>query len=127
MSNDDELAAARRARAAERTGELVWRLPLHAEYAEMIKGRYADLTNAPERREARPITAAEFLHHFAGDVPWAHLDIAGTAWDARPAVRRQGRHRATACACWWSSRARTRRAGASTGARWTSTSPPTTS
>ena len=49
----------------------------------MVKGRYAQLTNLTERREASAITAAEFLHHFAGDVPWAHLDIAGTAWDVR--------------------------------------------
>ena len=47
----------------------------------MVKGRYAQLTNRTERREAMPITAAEFLHHFAGDTPWAHLDIAGTAYD----------------------------------------------
>ena len=47
----------------------------------MVKGRYAQLTNLSERREAQAITAAELLHHFAGDVPWAHLDIAGTAYD----------------------------------------------
>ena len=69
--------------AGERTGELLWRMPLHEDYREMIKGRYAQLTNRSERREAMPLTAAEFLHHFAGDTPWAHLDIAGTAWDAK--------------------------------------------
>jgi leucyl aminopeptidase len=47
----------------------------------MIKGSYADLTNRTRRREAFPVTAAEFLHHFAGDTQWAHLDIAGTASD----------------------------------------------
>jgi leucyl aminopeptidase len=47
----------------------------------MIDGRYAELTNLSDRREAQPITAAELLHHFAGDTPWAHIDIAGTAWD----------------------------------------------
>ena len=47
----------------------------------MIEGRYAQLTNRAERREAQAITAAELLHHFAGEVPWAHLDIAGVAWD----------------------------------------------
>jgi leucyl aminopeptidase len=82
LSNDEDLAAAVAA-AAERSGELVWRLPLHREYAEMVKGRYAQLTNLTERREASSITAAEFLHHFAGEVPWAHLDIAGTAWNGR--------------------------------------------
>jgi leucyl aminopeptidase len=49
----------------------------------MVKGRFAELTNITERREASSITAAEFLHHFAGEVPWAHLDIAGTAYGAR--------------------------------------------
>jgi leucyl aminopeptidase len=76
MSNDDALAGLV-ADCAERTGELVWRLPLHPEYAEMVRGRFAQITNRTERREASAITAAEFLHHFAGDVPWAHLDIAG--------------------------------------------------
>ena len=49
----------------------------------MVKGRYAQLTNLTGRREATSITGAEFLHHFAGEVPWAHLDIAGTACDVR--------------------------------------------
>ncbi len=82
MSNDD--AWAERVRAAgEATGELAWRLPLHEAYAEMVKGRYAQLTNLTERREASSITAAEFLHHFVGETPWAHLDIAGTGFDAK--------------------------------------------
>ncbi|MBV8952526.1 MAG: leucyl aminopeptidase family protein, partial [Solirubrobacterales bacterium] len=68
-------------RAGDQTGELVWPLPLHPEYAAMIKGRYAQLTNRSVRREATAVTAAEFLHHFAGAKPWAHLDIAGMAWD----------------------------------------------
>jgi leucyl aminopeptidase len=90
MSNDDDWAG-QVLRASERCGELVWRLPLHEEYAQMIKGRYADLTNLTERREAGPLTAAELLHHFAGDVPWAHLDIAGTAWNVRrPYFRGKG-------------------------------------
>jgi len=67
--------------AGRATGELLWRLPLHPEYAEMMKGRYADLINAGEARKASSITAAEFLRRFAGDLPWAHIDIAGTAWD----------------------------------------------
>jgi leucyl aminopeptidase len=78
---DDESWAKQVQAAADRAGEPVWRLPLHAYYAEMIKGRYAQLTNRTARREATAITAAELLHHFAGDVPWAHLDIAGTAYD----------------------------------------------
>ena len=66
---------------AERAGEPVWRMPLGRDYADMVKGRYADITNLTERREASSITGAEFLHHFVGEVPWAHLDIAGTAYD----------------------------------------------
>jgi leucyl aminopeptidase len=80
MSNDDELAA-RIAAAGERTGELVWRLPLHEEYEELVKGTYADLDNAPEARKAGTIVGGTFLSNFVGDTPWAHLDIAGTAWD----------------------------------------------
>jgi leucyl aminopeptidase len=82
MSNDDAWAEAV-AQAARRTGELVWRLPLHEDYAEMVKGRFAQLTNLTERRGASSITGAELLHHFVGEVPWAHLDIAGTAYDVR--------------------------------------------
>jgi leucyl aminopeptidase len=82
MSNDEQLAGHLEA-CGRRTGELLWRLPLHERYAEMVKGRYAQLTNLSERREAMAITAAQLLGHFAGDVPWAHLDIAGTAWDVR--------------------------------------------
>lgn len=90
MSNDDAWTALVQA-AGARAGEPVWRLPLDEVYAEMVKGRYAQLTNRAERREAQAITAAELLHHFAGEVPWAHLDIAGTAWDVpRPYLRGKG-------------------------------------
>jgi leucyl aminopeptidase len=67
--------------AGRRAGELMWRLPLHPEYADAIKGRYGDIVNAVEDRKAASITAAEFLRRFTGDVPWAHVDIAGVAWD----------------------------------------------
>jgi leucyl aminopeptidase len=80
LGNDDELAA-RLTAAGERTGELLWRLPLHEEYDELIKGRYGDLDNAPEVRKAGTIIGATFLSNFVGEVPWAHLDIAGSAWD----------------------------------------------
>jgi leucyl aminopeptidase len=49
----------------------------------MIKGRVAQLTNLTARTGASSITAAELLHHFVGEVPWAHLDVAGTAYDVR--------------------------------------------
>jgi leucyl aminopeptidase len=80
MSNDEEWAG-RIDAAGARTGEIVWRLPLHAEYDELIKGRYGDLDNAPEARKAGTIVGAAFLSNFVGDVPWAHLDIAGSAWE----------------------------------------------
>jgi leucyl aminopeptidase len=82
MSND-EAWASRVLAASSRTGELVWRMPLHPEYADMIKGRYGQIVNTTAKRNATALTAGEFLHHFAGEVPWAHLDIAGTAYDVR--------------------------------------------
>jgi leucyl aminopeptidase len=78
MGNDDGWCDAVRA-AGEATGERVWRLPLDPAYDELIKGRYADLINSSEGRKAQSITAAALLAKFAGDVPWAHLDIAGVA------------------------------------------------
>ncbi len=80
FANDDAWYAAVAA-AGARAGEEVWRLPLHRRYADAVKGRYADLTNTGRDRKAHPIMGAEFLHRFAGDVPWAHLDIAGVAND----------------------------------------------
>ncbi len=86
FSNDDDWCAEVDAACTE-TGEIGWRLPLHAEYAELVKGTYADLDNAPEGRKASSITAAEFLKAFVGDMPWVHMDIAGTAWGlGRPYV-----------------------------------------
>lgn len=89
MANDDSLAEQLRA-CGERTGELVWRLPLHPRYAEQTKGRYAVLTNRPEPRVALASAAAEFLHHFAGDTPWAHLDMAAVADNGRRPYFDQG-------------------------------------
>jgi leucyl aminopeptidase len=80
ISNDDAFAGEVQA-AAQRTGELAWRLPLHPEYKELTKGTAADLTNASAKRKAGTIYAASFLEEFVDDRPWVHLDIAGTAWD----------------------------------------------
>jgi leucyl aminopeptidase len=80
VSNDDAWAEAVTAAGAE-TGELTWRLPLHEEYKELTRGTVADLTNASAKRKAGTIYAASFLEEFVDDVPWVHLDIAGTAWD----------------------------------------------
>jgi leucyl aminopeptidase len=88
FATNEDLAAAITA-AGEAAGELVWRMPLHAEYDEQIKGRYADIVNS-ESRKAHPIQGASFLKRFVGDVPWAHLDIAGTGHDNGRAYAAKG-------------------------------------
>jgi len=64
------------------THDRVWRLPMFEEYQEQIKSEIADIKNIGGR-EAGTITAACFLSRFVDDVPWAHLDIAGTAWNMK--------------------------------------------
>jgi leucyl aminopeptidase len=81
-ANDDGWSAEITA-AGARTGEVVWRMPLHADYAKAIEGSYGDIVNSPADRGGGANTAAEFLHRFVGEVPWAHLDIAGTAYDGK--------------------------------------------
>ncbi len=66
--------------AAREVGERFWQLPMDDEYRELIKSDIADIKNSAGRY-AGTITAAWFLREFAGDVKWAHLDIAGTAWE----------------------------------------------
>ena len=66
--------------ACNATGEVGWRLPLHADYEDAMKGRYADLQNSSEGREAGSSYAAQFLSRFTSGTPWVHMDIAGTAW-----------------------------------------------
>jgi leucyl aminopeptidase len=90
MASDDDWARQVEA-AGTSTGELVWRLPLHPEYAKQLESETADVMNVNEGRKAGSIVAAEFLRRFVGDVPWAHLDIAGTAWGAgRPYTPKGG-------------------------------------
>lgn len=81
LLGDDEELVATLEEAGRRSGELLWRLPLHPEYTELMKGTAADLTNAAPKRKAGTITAAAFLQHFTEGAGWAHVDIAGTAWD----------------------------------------------
>jgi leucyl aminopeptidase len=78
MGSDQELIDEIRV-AAERSGERVWQLPLWDEYRELMKSEIADIKNTGGRAAAT-ITAGIFLREFVGSVPWAHLDIAGTAW-----------------------------------------------
>lgn len=65
--------------AGEQGGERIWPMPLDEEYFDLIRSDIADIKNVGNRT-AGSITAACFLKHFAGSAPWAHLDIAGTAW-----------------------------------------------
>jgi leucyl aminopeptidase len=67
-----------------------WRLPLDDEYAEGLKTHFADVANV-SGRAGGAITAAKFLQRFAARFPWAHLDIAGTAWKGAAAKGATGR------------------------------------
>lgn len=83
FSNNDDLAE-KIAAAASRTGEEVWRLPLGEVYDKQINSDIADMKNVGEGREAGSITAAQFLARFIKEgTPWAHLDIAGVAWNGK--------------------------------------------
>jgi len=77
MGNDEDLVAELKT-AGETTGERAWPLPLFGEYTEQIKGDTADIKNSGGRRGGA-LTAGAFLKEFA-DFPWAHLDVAGTAY-----------------------------------------------
>jgi leucyl aminopeptidase len=90
MASDDAWAEQVQ-EAATSTGELVWRLPLHPDYAKALDSDTADVVNVNEARKAGSIVAAHFLERFTGDVPWAHIDIAGTAWGSgRPYIKKGG-------------------------------------
>ena len=79
MGNDDRLVLELML-SGEATGERLWQLPLWTEYDEMLKGRFADLKNIGDG-SAGTIAGGAFLKQFVpGNIPWAHLDIAGTAW-----------------------------------------------
>jgi leucyl aminopeptidase len=84
FSNDDALAHALE-KAAHRTDERVWRMPLFPEYKMLLKSTIADIKNAGPRL-ASSCSAAIFLQQFVKDTSWAHLDIAGTAYlsDLKP-------------------------------------------
>jgi leucyl aminopeptidase len=89
MGNDEALIEEVR-QAGERSGERVWQLPLWDEYREMIKSDIADVKNSAGR-PAGTITAGWFLREFVSGYPWAHVDIAGTAYsDREDATRVKG-------------------------------------
>lgn len=77
FSNNEDVAQ-RFMRAAAIAGERMWRMPLADEYRELNKSQIADIKNTGNRHGGA-ITAALFLSEFAGNVPWLHVDIAGTA------------------------------------------------
>ena len=72
--------------SAKAAGEKMWPMPMDEEYREFIKGSFADIQNISSGKGGGAITGAMFIREFAGDTPWIHLDIAGTAWndDAKP-------------------------------------------
>jgi leucyl aminopeptidase len=72
--------------AAKEAGEKMWPMPMDEEYREFIKGSFADIQNIGSGKGGGSITGAWFIREFAGDTPWIHLDIAGTAWndEAKP-------------------------------------------
>lgn len=86
MTNSPEIAGVLE-RAGEKTFERVWRLPIYEEYFDLIKSDIADVKNIVTNMGPSPagaVTAAKFLEQFVGKTPWAHLDIAGSAWAEEP-------------------------------------------
>jgi leucyl aminopeptidase len=84
FSNDDALAQ-RLTAAGQTTGERVWRMPLDEAYDKQIRSDIADMKNVGGR-PGGSITAAQFIQRFVNAKPWAHLDIAGTAWSTKDAA-----------------------------------------
>lgn len=89
FSSDDALASALE-KAGEASLDRCWRMPLDDDYAEGLKSNFADMANIAGRA-AGAVTAAKFLQKFTADFPWAHLDIAGTAWKSGAAKGSTGR------------------------------------
>jgi leucyl aminopeptidase len=83
MYANDDLWAGRLLEAAEASGDHLTRLPLHPRYRRYVDSHFADMKNASILKQGSPALAAEFLKEFAGEGPWAHLDIAGPAFIER--------------------------------------------
>jgi leucyl aminopeptidase len=90
MFSSDDALAYQLLKAGEDWQDLCWRMPLDEEYAEGLKSNFADVANVADR-SGGAITAAKFLHRFSKDFPWAHLDIAGTAWKSGASKGATGR------------------------------------
>ena len=89
MSNDESLAEQLLA-AGKRAADPCWRLPVSEEYQEQLRSNFADLANVGGR-EGGAVTAASFLWKFVDGLTWAHLDIAGTAWNSGASKGSTGR------------------------------------
>ena len=85
MSNNEKLSD-QLSRAAKISGEKLWPLPLPSEYATFVHGEHADVRNTSRVRGGGAITAGLFLQNFVEKTPWAHIDIAGPAFDERGAL-----------------------------------------
>ena len=83
FSNHEVLREAIR-RAGDAVGERAWPMPMADEHRDEMRSKIADLKNVSGSRDAGASTAAAFLSNFVGDTPWAHLDIAGTAYTSKP-------------------------------------------
>ncbi len=70
-------------KAADTVGEKIWPMPLEKAYKPLLKSEVADIKNVSGKRYGGAITAALFLEEFVGNIPWAHLDIAGPAWEEK--------------------------------------------
>ena len=81
LMTEDETMAADLLTASEQASDAVWRLPLQDEYQELLDSNFADIANIGGRL-AGATTAACFLSRFTKGTPWAHLDVAGTAWNS---------------------------------------------
>jgi len=79
MMGNDEALMDKMKKASEETSERVWQMPIFEEYKDYIKSDIADIKNT-SGRSGSLVSSAYFLSEFAGDTPWIHLDIAGTAW-----------------------------------------------
>jgi leucyl aminopeptidase len=90
LFSSNEVLAGALAKAGDASQDLCWRMPLDDDYAEGLKTHFADVANVAGRAGGA-VTAAKFLQRFVGEFPWAHLDIAGTAWKSGAAKGATGR------------------------------------
>ena len=91
LFSDNDKLARQLLEAGDAAGDRAWRLPVWDDYARQLKSNFADLANIGSGRDAGAVTAACFLRHFTRKFDWAHLDVAGTAWDSGSAKGATGR------------------------------------